>query len=269
MQLLGPVDHTSNRDAIVRIVGQANLACTGTLIADDRVLTAHHCVAARDRKGLVLDHDIPPAAIQVELGQEDFPWGEVRVRAIVSPQCGYGSGDGDIAILVLERHLVGMPTVPVRIESPPELKEEFHVHGFGRCGPSDAPTTFSLGDKKPEREKNKDETVDWIHPGGIHLRLRESDPVEWIGPGQFAAKAAICPGDSGGPVYGSNEHLIGVIAATVMIGDPADKRPSVFTRVDRWGALFSAAEEISKGASPSELPPYGDCHPPAPVRPAR
>jgi V8-like Glu-specific endopeptidase len=262
MQLLAPVERTSKRDAIVRLVGRGNVTCTGTLIADDRVLTAHHCVSVRDKRGRISNQDMAPEEIQVELGTEDFPWGEVRVRAIVAPQCGYTSGDGDIAILVLERHLIGMPTVPVRIESAPELKEELHVHGFGRCGPSDAP--FIVKDSK----RGEGETVDWIQPGAIHLRFRDSGPIESIGVGQFTAKATICPGDSGGPVYSSKEDLIGVVAASVMIGDPTSLRTSVFTRVDKWGALFSAAEEISNGASPSELPPYGDCNLPS-QRPAR
>ena len=69
----------------------------------------------------------------------------------------------------------------------------------------------------------------------------------------------ICPGDSGGPVYSSRGDLIGVISASVMRGDAKTQDRTLFTRVDVWPQLFSAAHEISLGASPSELPPYGDC----------
>jgi hypothetical protein len=45
-----------------------------------------------------------------------------------------------------------------------------------------------------------------------------------------------------------------------MNGDAHATRPSISTRIDAWRQLFAAAHEISLGASPSELPPYGDCH---------
>jgi hypothetical protein len=56
-----------------------------------------------------------------------------------------------------------------------------------------------------------------------------------------------------------------VVSAGVMRGDE-HPRPSLSTRVDAWRQLFAAAQEISLGASASELPPFGDCHV-APQRP--
>jgi hypothetical protein len=239
MQLLPPMERVSQRDSIVRVVGANNVTCTGTLIADDLVLTAHHCLAVRDKKGRVQNRDMTPQDIQIELGGDDLPWGEAKVRAIVAPQCGYTSGEGDIAILVLERHLIGMPTSSVRMESGPEPKADLAVFGFGRCALS--------GD-------------------AIHRRPRESGKIETIEPGQFTAQTSICPGDSGGPVYNSKFDLIGIISASVMDGDEKTTGHSIFTRVDAWQQLFSAAHEISNGASPSELPPYADCR--APTAPA-
>jgi V8-like Glu-specific endopeptidase len=240
LQLLQPVEHASQLDAIVRLIGKGYVTCTGTLIADDRVLTAHHCISDRDAKRHVLERDMAPGDIQVELGGDDFPWGEVRVRAIVAPQCGYTLGDGDIAILVLERHLIGMPTSTIRIESAPEPKEKLHAYGFGRCALSE---------------------------DGMHRNDRSVDDLETIAPGQFEAKASICPGDSGGPVRNLREQIVGVISASVMDGDDRTMGNTIFTRVDAWPQLFSAAQEISAGASPGELPPYGDCHAPARLKP--
>lgn len=240
LRLLPPFELASQRDAVVRLVGE--VTCTGTLIADDRVLTAHHCVSARDAKGRVQSRDMAPGDIQIELGGDYLPWGEVRVRAIVAPQCGFTSGDGDIAILVLERHLIGMPTSAPRIESAPERGDQVTVFGFGRCA---------------------------LSPDGIHRVWRNAEKIEQLSPGQFEAPASICPGDSGGPVYSSNRDLIGVVSASVMSGDEHMPRRSIFTRIDAWRQLFAAAHEISLGASPSELPPYGDCHVAAQRPPAR
>ncbi len=237
LNLLPPFELVSPNDAIVRIVGDGNVTCTGTLIADDRVLTAHHCVSARDRKGRVQSHDMAPEDVQVELGGDYFSWGEVKVRAIVAPDCGFVSGDGDIAILVLSRHLIGMHAVTARIEAPPEPKTELRVSGFGRCA---------------------------LSPNAIHLVERAAGTIDSVGAGQFTAQASICPGDSGGPVSNIKDQLIGVVSASVMDGDDQTPGLSIFTRVDVWPQIFSAAHEISLGASPSELPPYGECHAPSP-----
>jgi secreted trypsin-like serine protease len=232
-----PIEFVSPRDAIVRLMSTGNVTCTGTLIQDDLVVTAHHCVSARDKKGRVLDHDLDPAEIQVELGGDELPWGEVKVRAIVAPKCGYVAGDGDIAILVLERHLVGMPTYTVHIESPPKVADQVAILGFGRCALS------SGGIKRHDRPDAKIDAVSFDH---------------------FEAQASICPGDSGGPVLDSQYHLVGVISASVMDGDETTADRSLFTRLDTWPQLFAAAHEISNGASPGELPPYGECRPPPP-----
>jgi hypothetical protein len=235
LRLLPPFELATPEDAIVRITG--DVTCTGTLIADDRVLTAHHCVVARDAAGHALDYDKRPQELTIELGGDYLPWGEAPVRAIVAPDCGYASGDGDIAVLVLSRHLIGVPTVPIQLEQPPRKDEELRVYGFGRCA---------------------------LSRDGIHRMARMSSPLQGIEPGHLVATAAICPGDSGGPVYGERGDLIGVVSASVMDGDETTQGLSYFTRVDVWPQIFSTAHEIAGGASPGELPPYGDCKAPRP-----
>ncbi|HEY3253225.1 MAG TPA: trypsin-like serine protease, partial [Polyangiaceae bacterium] len=86
-------------DYVVRIV-VGSVTCSGALIQEDRVLTAHHCVAAHDRDGIALQHDVRPDEVRVELGGDYLPWGEVGVRAVLAPSCGYVSGEGDLAVLV-------------------------------------------------------------------------------------------------------------------------------------------------------------------------
>jgi hypothetical protein len=230
-------------DAVVRIV--TDVTCTGTLIAEDLVLTAHHCVAARDKQGRPTHDDRAPDDITVELGGDYLPWGEVRVRAIVSPDCGYTSGEGDIAILVLSRRLIGIPTIVPRLSDPPtgpnpkaeqpEMRDGELVTpvGFGRCASS---------------------------AGGIHRVWRPNGRVRAVQPGTFVAPVSICPGDSGAPAYSAGTgEVVGVVSSSVMDGDERTVGTSYFTRVDRWKSLFSAAREIADGASPSELPPFRAC----------
>jgi hypothetical protein len=231
LQLLAPFAFARSDDAVVRITG--DVSCTGTLIADDRVLTAHHCVSARDRDGRALDHDKRPDQLTIELGGDYLPWGEVKVRAVIAPECGYGSGDGDIAILVLSRHLIGIPTAMPRLEGAPKVGKEIEVLGFGRCA---------------------------LSPNGILRVNRTSEPITEVDTGHVEARSSICPGDSGGPMRDRNsKEVLGVVSASVMDGDDTTMGRSLFTRVDVWPELFWAAEEVSNGATPSELPPYGTC----------
>lgn len=257
LRLLPPFELATPRDAVVRIVTD-DTTCTGTLIADDRVLTAHHCVSARDKKGHVLTHNKAPEEIQIELGGDYMSWGEVNVKAIVTPDCGYASGDGDIAILVLTRHLVGMPISGARLESAPTPKDLVWVFGFGRCSAS------------PDGVYRRTRAVGEVCPDGQdHPETCFNEGIKSVFSDHFEANASICPGDSGGPVYSTRGDLIGVVSASVMHNDAKTLDRTLFTRVDIWPQLFSAAHEISLGASPSELPPYGDCHVAQTARPAK
>jgi hypothetical protein len=225
------LDVENPNNAVVRVV--SDVTCTGTLIAEDLVLTAHHCVAERDADGQVLTHDKPPEKFMVELGGDDLPWGEVQVRAIVTPDCGYVSGNGDIAILVLSRKLVGVPTMVPRLAEPPLTSEPIVPIGFGRCA---------------------------LSHNAIHRVERLGGRVARIEDGKFIAVASVCPGDSGGPVVSpGRSDIVGVVSASVMDADDTTLGPSVFVRLDVWPELFSAAREIADGASPNELPPFRSC----------
>jgi hypothetical protein len=221
---------TSKDDYVVRLV-IGSVTCSGALIEDDRVLTAHHCVSARSNQGEMLAHDVRPGDIRVELGGEDLPWGEASVRAIVTPTCGHAAGDGDIAILVLDRHLIGLETREPRIDRGPVLKESLEPIGFGRCA---------------------------LSTDALHRRKRPIAYVDTVSDARFRATAAICPGDSGGPVMSERGEVLGVISAAVMDADEGTVGRAEFTRLDRFRALFARAEAVSNGVSLAELPPV-DC----------
>jgi secreted trypsin-like serine protease len=221
---------SSRDDYVVRLV-IGSVTCSGALIEDDRVLTAHHCVSARSRQGEMLPYDVQPEEVRIELGGEDLPWGEAAVRAIVAPTCGHAAGDGDIAILVLDRPLIGLETRPARIDSAPVLKESIAPIGFGRCA---------------------------LSTDALHRRKRPIASIDTISDARFRANAAICPGDSGGPVMSDKGEVLGVISAAVMDADESTGGRAEFTRLDRFRALFARAEAVANGQSLAELPPV-DC----------
>jgi hypothetical protein len=227
-----PLSVTSPLDPIVRIVG--GVACTGTLIASDLVLTAHACVAARDPAGSPYLRDQAPSTLTVELGGDDIPWGEVGVRAIVAPACDETVGDGGPAVLVLSRRLTGISIATLHDGAAPKDGESFSLFGFGRCS---------------------------SEPGPLRRRAREAGntPISGVSPVGFSALAVTCPGDLGGPAFGSRFDLIGVLAAGDANGDAHTAAPVRFLRVAAWRRVLDAAAAIARGASAAEIPPYRDC----------
>lgn len=217
----------SSGDAVVRVVG-AQTTCTGTLIAEDLVLTAHHCVVERHPDGQYTQKIVDSSTVEVELGGDFLPWGNVGVRAIFAPPCGEAGGPGDLAVLVLERKLVGVATLPLRDE-PPQRGERVDTIGFGRCA---------------------------LSPEGIRRRQREGGPITGVGRSTFEVRASVCPGDSGGPVIDAASHeVVGVVSLSAMDHDETTKGRSVFTRVDGLASITAYARMVADGVDPSDVPP--------------
>ncbi|MGH7297301.1 MAG: trypsin-like serine peptidase [Polyangiaceae bacterium] len=226
--LLGPsTSLASPGDSVVRVVGP-QMTCSGTLIAEDLVLTAHHCVVVRDARGGFTSKLLAPAALQVELGGDYLPWGNVGLKAVLAPLCGHAGGKGDVAVLVLERRLVGMTTIAIS-EGGPRPGERIYPAGFGRCA---------------------------LSPEGIRRREREGGQVSNVSRGTFEAEASVCPGDSGGPALDlRTREVVGVVSLSAMDYDEGTRGRSVFARVDEIPKLVAYGRLVADGADPGDMPP--------------
>ncbi len=215
-------------DAIVRVVGPA-MTCTGTVIEDDLILTAHHCLVERGPKGEYTKKLLEPSQIKIELGGDYFAWGEVSTRAVIAPPCGQGGGAGDIAVIVLSRKLVGLSTMTPRLDSAPKLGEEVNPVGFGRCA---------------------------LSPDGIRRKERMGGNIRALTSETIFLDASVCPGDSGGPVFAKGTHeIVGVVSLSAMDHDERTRGPSVMARLDAYRLVFAHARMIAEGTPQNELPP--------------
>ena len=215
-------------DAIVRVVGPS-MTCTGTVIEDDLILTAHHCLVERGPRGEFSKKLLEPAQIKIELGGDYFAWGEVSTRAIVAPPCGEGGGAGDLAVIVLSRKLVGLSTMTPRLDSPPKMGEQVNPVGFGRCA---------------------------LSPDGIRRKERSGGSIHALTSETMHLEAAVCPGDSGGPVFAKGtREIVGVVSLSAMDHDENTRGPSVMARIDAYRLVFAHARLIADGLAPNELPP--------------
>jgi S1-C subfamily serine protease len=221
-----PLELVEKHDAIVRIVTGGS-ACTGTMIAPDLVLTAHHCVADLTDPQPV-PRLRPTKDINVEFGGDFLAWGTVPVRHIVVPPCGARGGEGDLAILVLQKKVANVPTLRVRLSREPNMGEPIDAYGFGLCATSE----------------------------GIRRRQRVGGPIRAMTGGTVEVDAAICPGDSGGPLLArGSDEVVAVVSMSRMDGAEWTKGLSVMARLDTFRPLFAKAKLISEGNAPEELPP--------------
>jgi len=215
-------------DAIVRVVGP-KMSCSGTLVDDDLVLTAHHCVVDRGAHGEYRHDSVAPGALRVELGGDYLAWGDVGVSHVVAPPCGESGGAGDVAILVLERKLVGLGTLTPRLDAPPRLGEVLDPAGFGRCA---------------------------LSADGIHRSVRVGGSVRAVTASTFDLQASVCPGDSGGPVIARGSHeVVGVVSLSAMDADERTRGTSIMSRIDSFRSVFATARLIADGTHQAELPP--------------
>lgn len=232
-------------------------SCSGTLLTQNLVLTAHHCVASlSSRDGVSVDcgvteFEAPERAstllvsIEAKVGQEGID--PFRVADVwLPPNAGNAVCGKDIALLLLSgAGIPGSVATPIepRLSNEVGANDVFAAVGYGLRDPND-----EEGRTVGQRMSVSDAQV-YCTGTGCGSELVTSS--EWI------ADSPICSGDSGGPALDQNGRVSGVTSR----GD-AECTVGIYSSVYAWRDFIRSAAFDAAGIGHYDPPAWAGQPPP-------
>jgi hypothetical protein len=228
--------------------------CSGTLVAKNVLITAQHCVSnfaegtftcspagdlistgSAGEIGALLE----PSSVGVRVGSEvdiDAPPDAVGVRIVAVQTTTICKSD--LAAVILDREIDGVPILPVRLTGSVEPGDPLRVVGYG----TPAIDVRHTRDGVPVARVGDNE----FRPDG-----------EAIAPRTFQTDGpTLCSGDSGGPAFAASGALVGVFSLVVGECDSARAR-NVFTLVSAFAENVLEPAFEAAGATPIPEPGVG------------
>jgi len=227
------VPDTESNDAVVMInIGSQGEFCTGTLIAPNLVLTAHHCVATPDETQECGGFSAPSAPSQLTISVGRIPGNPVAnaSRVIIDSAKPNTICGNDIGLFQLDRDITGVTIARVRL-TPPVAGEIVTTAGYGDDG------TGNVTNGRFVRTGIKVDAVgpsDYSYKTAAGQTLPVSLPAGEIGTGE-----STCFGDSGGPLFDAAGNVIGMTSRG--IDGECNDRPSIYSDTASHAAVIQAA----------------------------
>jgi hypothetical protein len=240
---------TAAQNAVVMLRIADRALCTGTLVAQNLVLTARHCVSQTDEGiaclpsgrasyGGDVGPDQSPADIVVLTGARASSLHERARGARIVHDGAKNLCNHDLAFVVLDRAVTGTPIAALRMKETTRVGERVTAVGWGLTEAGVLPSA------RLQRSA---------------VSILDVGPSQWSASTQLLVGEAICSGDSGGPALASDGALVGVVS----YGGNGDNDPydpasgctgpdarNVYSRVAAFPKLvnsaFAAAHAVPK-----------------------
>ncbi len=240
-------------DGVVQVLSKTATAeqnCTGTLVAENVVVTARHCISnfVATSFTCTTDGELAPGSRGGQNGALVAP-GDVKIWQGAHPDLGTPPEAvgaeifapqatticrNDIAFVVLDRPISGLPVSPMRLGRGNDPGELLRVVGYGADELNQTGTRRTRSGLK-------------ITLVGESVYRTDPDPVP---PRTFRTDGpALCYGDSGGPAFTESGAVTGVWSQ-VIGGCSAATAKNVFTQVAPFLAELVVPAFEAAGAEP-------------------
>jgi hypothetical protein len=182
--------------------------CSGSLVAPNLVLTARHCVSntadsaftcdasGNGSSGGAIGADFDPSSIAIFVGTNRDV--DVSTPDAVGTRLFHDDATNlcnhDVALIGLSTSLMGVPTVALRLATPPVDGDAITAVGWGATTTSNTPMT---------RQQRSNIPIENVGP---YTATNGED----VPPSEFDVGESICQGDSGSPALDGTNAIVGV-----------------------------------------------------------
>lgn len=243
--IINGVPSTAEQDyaiglALLDASGQYMGGCSGSLIAENLVLTARHCVSQTASEGVACTSTGKPVGGSGGVTGDYQP---KQLAVLIGPTLDVGGGgfnpkfaakgvkifhtsvnnlcNNDIALILLDTKIVGAKLAKLRLDTPPVAGELMTAIGWGVAN--------NTSSQIPSRRTRADIPILKVGPANLGAS-------GGLGPNEFEIAEGICSGDSGGPaVAQTTGAVIGVVSRGGNGNPAADPNNPVSSCVNMTG----------------------------------